>query len=49
MAKTHEIRVKFSPEDYERVREKAKQSGHNLASFLRFLALKTEVIVKIKE
>jgi predicted DNA binding CopG/RHH family protein len=46
MAKNHEIRLKVSKEELERLQQKAKAFGVPLATFIRLVALRSEVIVK---
>ena len=42
------VLVKFSPNDYLRIEEKAKSAGTNVTAFVRKSALSSEVVARIK-
>jgi len=46
MAKNNEIRIKCSPEEIQRLKHKAKAVGMKLASYVRLVALQSQVEIK---
>lgn len=46
MKKNHEVRVKFSMEELERVKQKAEELGMPVSTYLRFLGLSSIVTTK---
>ena len=44
MKKNHEIRVKVTQQQYEKIKSKAESVGMSLSSFLRMLGLRTNPI-----
>ena len=48
-ARNNEIRIKVSVEEKQKIEKKAKETGMNTSSFLRFLALKSTIIATIEE
>jgi predicted DNA binding CopG/RHH family protein len=46
MARNNEIRIKVSPEELERIKNKAKAVSMTLASYVRLVAIKSQVEIK---
>lgn len=49
MKKNHEIRVKLSEEEYDKIKKKAESAGLKLSAFLRYLGLNTVIKVTLGE
>jgi len=49
MNRNHEIRVKLSKEEYEKVKKKCSLAGMPMSSYLRYLALKSTIRVTLEE
>lgn len=47
--KNHEIRIKVSIEELEKIKGKARELGMNPSAFLRFLGLKSTISVSSEE
>ena len=45
----HEIRIKLSKEDYEKISEKAKHLNMPISTFLKILGLKSTLKVELGE
>lgn len=45
MAKNHDVRVRLSDEELQKIKRKAEELGMQVSSFLRFVALKSKVEV----
>ena len=49
MTRNHEIRIKVSEEEMEKIKRKAQEVGMGVSSFLRFLAVKSKINVETEE
>jgi hypothetical protein len=49
MARTHEVKILFSPEEYDRVKKKADEFSQPVSTFCRMIALKAKIEVKVDD
>lgn len=49
MKQTREVRFKCDPEQHEQIKRKARMSGMTIKNYLLYLALHTEIEIKLVE
>lgn len=48
MKRNHEIRIKLSAEEHEKLKKKAEEVGMSISSLMRYLAIYSQIKVRLE-